>query len=328
MKNYRSLKISYVNNIHNVSLVSNNFREVKQDEVLVKIKYSSLNYKDALSITGSTKIIKGDSLIPGLDFSGVVVESSTKKFSKGDKVLATGAGLGETINGGFSEYVYVPYNILVKIPNKLSLLSAMQIGTAGFTAAIAIDKMLLNKQKINSGPILISGATGGVGSIAINILYNLGFEVIAATRKNNSNSYLKKIGSHKVMFLDNNFNKKFLNHKLFAGSIDNVGGNLLDWIIKSTYDNGNIVSVGMASSYNLNTTIFPLIMRGVNILGVSSTNYPNSKRKFVWGKLSEVYKPTKLNIINKKSIELTDIKKYSKILLSGKNTGKVIIKNF
>ena len=328
MKNYRSLKISYVNNIHNVSLVSNSFREVKQDEVLVKIKYSSLNYKDALSITGSTKIIKGDSLIPGLDFSGVVVESSTKKFSKGDKVLATGAGLGETINGGFSEYVYAPYNILVKIPNKLSLLSAMQIGTAGFTAAIAIDKMLLNKQKINSGPILISGATGGVGSIAINILDNLGFEVIAATRKKNSKSYLKKIGSHKVMLLDNDFNKKFLNHKVLAGSIDNVGGNLLDWIIKSTHDNGNIVSVGMASSYNLNTTIFPLIMRGVNILGVSSTNYPNSKRKFVWRKLSEVYKPTKLNIINKKSIELTDIKKYSKILLSGKNTGKVIIKNF
>jgi len=328
MKNYKSLKVSYVNNIHNISLVSNDFKEIKQDEVLVKIKYSTLNYKDALSVTGTTKIIKGDSLIPGLDFSGIVVESNTKKFSKGDRVLATGSGLGETIDGGFSEYAYVPYNILVKIPNKLSLLSAMQIGTAGFTAAIAIDKMLLNKQKINSGPILISGATGGVGSISINILSNLGFEIIAATRKKNSANYLKKIGSHKIMFLDNNFNKKFLDHRMFAGSIDNIGGDLLDWIIKSTHDNGNIVSVGIASSYSLNTTVFPLIMRGVNILGISSTNYPNSKRKFVWRKLSDIYKPKKLNIINKKSIELADVKRYSKILLLGGNMGKVIIKNF
>ena len=325
-KKYQALEINYKKNKHNVSIIDKYFRKLKKNEVLVQIKYSSLNYKDALSVTGRTKIIREEILVPGLDFSGIVVESSSKKFVKGEKVLATGSGLGETMDGGFSEYAYVPENILIKIPKNLSLRSSMQIGTAGFTAAISIGKMLLNKQKINSGQIIISGASGGVGSLCINILNKIGFKTIAITRNIKQKSYLEKIGANEVITYPKELVKKPLNNILYAGAIDNVGGEILDWIIKSTKDSGNIVSVGMASNYQLNTTVFPLIMRGVNILGVTSTNYPNSERKKIWQKLSTEYKPTKLKTITKNCINLREIESFSKYLIKGKSNGRTIIK--
>ena len=325
-KKYQALEINYKKNKHNVSIIDKYFRKLKKNEVLVKIKYSSLNYKDALSVTGRTKIIREEILVPGLDFSGIVVESYSKKFVKGEKVLATGSGLGETMDGGFSEYAYVPENILIKIPKNLSLRSSMQIGTAGFTAAISIGKMLLNKQKINSGQIIISGASGGVGSLCINILNKIGFKTIAITRNIKQKSYLEKIGANEVITYPKELVKKPLNNTYYAGAIDNVGGEILDWIIKSTKDSGNIVSVGMASNYQLNTTVFPLIMRGVNILGVTSTNYPNSERKKIWQKLSTEYKPTKLKIITKNCINLKEIESFSKYLIKGKINGRTIIK--
>ncbi len=325
-KKYQALEINYKKNKHNVSIIDKYFRKLKKNEVLVQIKYSSLNYKDALSVTGRTKIIREEILVPGLDFSGIVVESSSKRFVKGEKVLATGSGLGETMDGGFSEYAYVPENILIKIPKNLSLRSSMQIGTAGFTAAISIGKMLLNKQKINSGQIIISGASGGVGSLCINILNKIGFKTIAITRNIKQKSYLEKIGANKVITYPKELVKKPLNNIYYAGAIDNVGGEILDWIIKSTKDSGNIVSVGMASNYQLNTTVFPLIMRGVNILGVTSTNYPNNERKKIWQKLSTEYKPTKLKIITKNCINLREIESFSKYLIKGKNNGRTIIK--
>ena len=323
---YQALEINYKKNKHSISIIDKYFRKLKKNEVLVQIKYSSLNYKDALSVTGRTKIIREEILVPGLDFSGIVVESSSKKFVKGEKVLATGSGLGETMDGGFSEYAYVPENILIKIPKNLSLRSSMQIGTAGFTAAISIGKMLLNKQKINSGQIIISGASGGVGSLCINILNKIGFKTIAITRNIKQKSYLEKIGANEVITYPKELVKKPLNNIYYAGAIDNVGGEILDWIIKSTKDSGNIVSVGMASNYQLNTTVFPLIMRGVNILGVTSTNYPNSERKKIWQKLSTEYKPTKLKTITKNCINLKEIESFSKYLIKGKSNGRTIIK--
>ena len=325
-RKYQALEINYKRNKHSVSIIDKYFRKLKKNEVLVQIKYSSLNYKDALSVTGRTKIIREEILVPGLDFSGIVVESSSKKFVKGEKVLATGSGLGETMDGGFSEYAYVPENILIKIPKNLSLRSSMQIGTAGFTAAISIAKMLLNKQKINSGQIIISGASGGVGSLCINILNKIGFKTIAITRNIKQKSYLEKIGANEVITYPKELVKKPLNNIYYAGAIDNVGGEILDWIIKSTKESGNIVSVGMASNYQLNTTVFPLIMRGVNILGVTSTNYPNSERKKIWQKLSTEYKPTKLKIITKNCINLKEIESFSKYLIKGKSNGRTIIK--
>ena len=325
MKNYKALKVTYLGNKQKIYLEKNKFRELKKGEVLVKVKYSGINYKDAISVTGAKKIISGDSLIPGLDFSGIVFESNSSNFSKGQKVLATGSGLGEKIDGGFTEYAYVSHKILVHIPGNLTLLSAMQIGTAGFTAAIAIDKMILNKQKISSGPIIITGATGGVGSIAINILNNIGFETVALTRKIDSKKYLKEIGAKEITKFKPDINKKILNKRIFAGSIDNVGGEILNWVIKSTKNNGNVVSVGMASDSKLNTTVFPMIMRGVNILGVSSTNYSGS-RNIIWKKLASNYKPSSLNKINTQCIKLEDILKFSKKIISGKNIGRIVIK--
>ena len=300
---------------------------VKENEVLVRVKYSSLNYKDALSITGKTRIIRKETLIPGLDLSGTVIQSNSKKFKKGEKVLASGAGLGEFIDGGFTEYSYVPEDVLVKIPENLNLIDTMRLGTAGFTAAIAIEKMILNKQEKISGPILVTGATGGVGSISLSILSKLGYETIALTRKKSSKKYLKSIGASQILQFEKINNNKILNTKLFSGAIDNIGGEVLDWIIKSTKDNGNIVSVGMAFDSKLETTVFPFIMRGVNILGISSTNYIGNRQK-IWESLSKRYKPKNLNIINKKSISLSDISKQSKNLLLGKNTGRIIIKMY
>ena len=326
MKNYKAILVSHIKNKHKIDFVSKSFRNLNNKEILVRIKYSCINYKDALSITGKTKIIRELSLTPGLDFSGIVIESNSKKFAKGDKVLATGSGLGESIDGGFSEYVYVPDKILVKLPDNLSLLSSMQIGTAGFTSAIAIEKILLNKQSPSDGPIVVSGATGGVGSLSINIFNKIGYKTIAITRKRSAATYLKEIGASEVLNFDASFSNKVLNSKIFAGAIDNVGGSILDWIIKSTFDNGNIVSVGMAQSEKLETTVIPFIIRGINLLGVTSTNYPNEKRNYIWKKISKIYKPTKLNKINNTVIELKDVLKFSKKIISGKSIGRTIIK--
>ena len=324
---YKSISVSYAKGKHELGLFKNNFREVKENEVLVRVKYSSLNYKDALSITGKTRIIRKETLIPGLDLSGTVIQSNSKKFKKGEKVLASGAGLGEFIDGGFTEYSYVPEDVLVRVPETLNLIDTMRLGTAGFTAAIAIEKMILNKQEKISGPILVTGATGGVGSISLSILSKLGYETIALTRKKSSKKYLKSIGASHILQFEKINNNKILNTKLFSGAIDNIGGEVLDWIIKSTKDNGNIVSVGMAFDSKLETTVFPFIMRGVNILGISSTNYIDNRQK-IWESLSKRYKPKNLNIINKKSIGLSDISKQSKNLLLGKNTGRIIIKMY
>ncbi len=324
---YKSLNVSYIKGKHKLEILENNFREIRKNEVLVKVKYSSLNYKDALSITGKTRITRKETLIPGLDLSGMIVKTNSKKFKKGEKVLASGAGLGELINGGFTEYSYVPEDVLVRIPKNLSQIDTMRLGTAGFTAAIAIEKMILNKQDKGSGPILITGATGGVGSISLSILSKLGYETIALTRKKSSIKYLKSLGANQILQFEKKIDNKILGPKIFGGAIDNIGGEVLDWIIKSTKDNGNIVSIGMACDPNLKTTVFPLIMRGVNILGISSTNYKGNRQK-IWDILSNKYKPKNLNIINKESIGLNDIPKYSKNLLLGKNTGRIIIKMY
>ena len=324
---YKSLSVSFTGGKHSFDLCKKNFRELKKNEVLVKVKYSSLNYKDALSITGESRIIRKEKLIPGLDLSGTVLKSNSKNFKKGEKVLASGSGLGELIDGGFTEYSYVPDDILIKIPENLNLIDTMRLGTAGFTAAIAVEKMILNKQNITSGPILVTGATGGVGSISLSILNKLGYETIALTRKKSSKNYLKSIGANQILRFDKINNNKILESKIFGGAIDNIGGEVLDWIIKSTKDNGNIVSIGMASDSKLETTVFPFIMRGVNILGVSSTNYRGNRKK-IWETLSKKYKPKNLNIINKKLIGLDDVFKNSKNLISGKNTGRIVIKMY
>ncbi len=327
MKNnkYKSLIVSYKDGKHESTCIVNKFRELEAGEVLVRTKYSSLNYKDALSVTGTSKIIRKNNLTPGLDFSGIVEETSSKKFSIGEKVFASGSGLGELVDGGFSEYIYIKSDKLLKMPKNLNLLSTMQLGTAGFTAAIAIEKMILNKQNKILGPILISGAAGGVGSISLSILKSLGYETIALTRKKSSTSYLKSIGADHVMYTNIISNSKFLNKKVIGGAIDNIGGDTLDWIIKSTNDGGNVVSVGMASNSELNTTVFPFIMRGVNVLGVSSTNYTGDRRK-IWRKLSTKYKPKNLKKINTKIIDMKNIINLSKKIVSGKNKGRVIIK--
>ncbi len=327
MKNnkYNSLRVSYKDGKHESTFIVNKFRELEAGEVLVRTKYSSLNYKDALSVTGKSKIIRKNNLTPGLDFSGIVEETSSKKFSIGEKVFASGSGLGELVDGGFSEYIYIKSDKLLKMPKNLNLLSAMQLGTAGFTAAIAIEKMILNKQSKILGPILISGATGGVGSISLNILKSLGYETIALTRKKSSTSYLRSIGADHIIYINNINNSKLLNKKIIGGAIDNIGGDILDWIIKSTNEGGNVVSVGMAAGSSLNTTVFPFIMRGVNVLGVSSTNYNGNRRK-IWGKLSDKYKPKNLKKINTNIIDMKKIKIFSKKIVSGKNKGRVIIK--
>ena len=175
------------------------------------------------------------------------------------------------------------------------------------------------------GPVAVTGSSGGFGSFAINILNNLGFETIAMTRKAYTYSYLKKIGATRIIQYEKNSKKIFLNNQIFAGAIDNLGGEILDWLIKSTKENGNIVSIGMASNPNLNTTVFPLIMRGINILGVSSTNYKNSKRKYIWEKISKNYFPSHLKTINTYCINIEDIIEFSKKTLSGKLHDSIII---
>ena len=327
VSSYKSLQVSLIGGIHKLESVEKSVRSLAKDEILIKVKYSSLNYKDALSVTGKAKIIREDILTPGLDLCGEVYETNSKKFNVGDKVLATGFGLGETLNGSFSEYVYLPSSMTVKLPKELSLIDSMKLGTAGFTVALAVEKLKQNNQNKISGPFAITGSTGGVGSFAINILSQLGYEIHAITRKHSSEEYLRKIGATKVIILNKiKLEKNILSKIEFSGAIDNTGGKILPWLIKKVNYGGNIVSIGMSAGSEIATSNLPFLIRGINLLGVTSTNYPIQKRLSIWKKLSTIYYPKKINTIHTKTITMNEILKYSNKMINGNLMGRIIIK--
>lgn len=300
--------------------------ELSPGDVVIEVQYSSVNYKDALAGTGRGKILRASPLNGGIDLGGVVVESSSPMIGAGQPVLLNGSGLGETHDGGYSRYARVPAEWVVPMPKGLDARSAMIIGTAGFTAALGMQRMFDNHQSKDDGPILVTGATGGVGSFAISLLSQMGFEVVAMTRKMDASNYLQSLGASRVIDTSQvQRDKGSLQKGLWAGAVDNVGGETLAWLTKSVKPWGNIVSVGMAGGVQVETTTMPFILRGVSILGVTSAMCPQPLRKKIWQRLGNEWKPADLERICAAEVNLSQLPMAFDALLKGEIRGRQIV---
>jgi acrylyl-CoA reductase (NADPH) len=270
--------------------------ELDPGDVVVRVAYSDVNYKDALAATGKGKILRRSSCVGGIDLSGTVVSSQSPKFAKGDAVMGIGFDLGVAHHGGYAQYARVPAGWLMKLPQGLSLWEAMAFGTAGYTAGIAVVRMEHEGLKPANGPVIVNGATGGVGSIALSALARLGYHVVALTGKESESDWLKKLGAKEILLRQTlNLEKiKPLDKSTWAGAVDNLGGEVLAWICSTMKDNGVIASVGLAASPSLNTTVMPFILRGARLLGINSGESSNDVRDTVWRRLATDLKPPHL----------------------------------
>lgn len=310
------------------NIVDRYIDDLPQGELLIKVNYSSLNYKDALSATGNKGITRQFPHTPGIDAAGVVEISRNELFAVGDEVLVTGYDLGMNTCGGYGQYIRVPASWVVKKPENYSLKECMIIGTAGFTAACAVYKMELLKMQPGAGPIVVTGATGGVGSMAIAILSKAGYEVIAVSGKSNALEYVTHLGAARLENRDyvNDFSQKALLKPQWAGAVDTVGGNMLATLLKGCMAEGCVVSTGLVSSPKLDTTVYPFILNGINLLGVGSAGTPMAVRLTIWEKLS-----TEWNIKDKlsaiaKEVTLEELNTtYIDNILQGKVMGRIVV---
>ena len=305
------------------------FKKLPENDVLVKVKYSSLNYKDALSSIGNRGVTKKYPHTPGIDAAGIVVSAKSKYFNEGDEVIITGYDLGMNTPGGFAEYVSVPADWIVKLPRNLTLKESMVLGTAGFTAALALEKLQKFGLKSFDDEILITGATGSLGSLAISILAKAGYKnITAATGKIYKKDILINLGAEKVIErnkseIDDKSNKPMLRGR-WGGVIDSVGGNILATAIKSTKYGGIIAACGLTQSFNFNSTVYPFILRGVNLIGIDSGACPMDIRLRIWEKLSGEWKINVLNFLYEE-ISLKKLEEKIDLMLKGENIGRVII---
>ena len=273
--------------------------ELDPGDVLIKVACSSVNFKDALAATGAGKIIRRFPCIGGIDLAGTVVESEDQRFKKGDPVIATSYDIGVSRDGGYAEYARIPADWVVPMPKGLDPFTAMALGTAGFTAGLAVERMEHDGLKPANGPVLVNGATGGVGSIAVDILAASGYHVVALTGKETETAYLKGLGAAEVMFRSSlDFAKiKPLDKATWAGAVDNLGGDVLSWMASTMQIGGTLASIGLAASHTFNTTVMPFILRGVSLLGIDSVNAPMPIRGKVWKRLATDLKPRHLDSI-------------------------------
>ncbi|MBI3095519.1 MAG: oxidoreductase [Rhodocyclales bacterium] len=265
-------------------------------EVTIDVTHSSINYKDALAATGAGRIIRRFPCIGGVDLAGRVKASTDPRFKAGDEVLATSYDIGVAHHGGYAEQARLPADWIVKLPPGLSLHDAMALGTAGFTAGLAVVRMEHDGLSPDKGPVVVSGATGGVGSIAIEILAKRGYHVVALTGKEAESDYLKGLGAKEVLLRQSLDLAKIkpLGKETWAGAVDNLGGDVLAWMASTMQVGGTLASIGLAASFSLNTTVMPFILRGVSLLGIDSVNCPMAQRAEVWRHLATDMRPAHL----------------------------------
>ena len=322
---FKAFRIEEIDGNFQGSIKEMEFGKLNNNEVLVKVHYSSLNYKDALSASGNKGVTRNYPHTPGIDAVGTIEKSNSDLFAIGEKVIVTSYDLGMNTDGGFAEYIQVPSEWVVKLPEKMTMKEAMIYGTAGLTAGISVLR-LTELIKPNYGKIVVSGATGGVGALSISILSKLGYSVVAITGKETERDYLINLGAEEVLLRTEveNFDKKPLLKSLFAGAIDTVGGVILENIIKSTDSMGVVTCCGNVASPKLDLTVFPFILRGVTLIGIDSQNYPMKYRKIVWNKLAQEWKPKQLDFTCNE-IKLEDVTQKIELMLKGKLKGRTVL---
>ena len=300
--------------------------DLDRGELVVRVAYSSVNYKDALAATGAGRIIRRFPCVGGIDLSGTVTESSDPRFKRGDAVICTSYDLGVAHDGGYAEYARVPADWAVPIPKSMTLHDAMALGTAGYTAALAIVRMETNGLAPANGPVVVSGATGGVGSLAIDMLARLGYSVTALTGKESESAYLKMLGAKDVMPRKSLDLAKIkpLDRSTWAGAVDNLGGEVLAWMASTMMVGGTIAAIGLAASMSLNTTVAPFILRGVSLLGIDSGTTPMPLRREVWRRLATDLRPAHLKEMTR-TIPFEDLPTVFDGLLKGAAKGRIVV---
>lgn len=300
--------------------------DLSPGDVVIRVHYSGVNYKDALAATGRARILRRSPLVGGIDLAGVVVESSAAQFAQGDEVIVNGCGLSEVHDGGYAEFARVPAQWVMPLPTGLGLDQAMIIGTAGFTAALSIHLMQQNNQQVADGPIAVTGASGGVGSFAIDLLRGLGYEVIAITGSRDAHDYLHALGVAQVVERKQlKVGSGALEKARWAGAIDNVGGQMLGDLVRATKPWGNVVSVGIAGGTAFELSVMPFIIRGINLLGVSSSNCPQELRRQVWRRLGDDLRPRHIEKIHAQTTGLAGLPDTFEKLLRNEIQGRILV---
>ncbi len=300
--------------------------ELPAGEVLIRVLFSSLNYKDALSASGNKGVTRQYPHTPGIDSVGIVKQSSSEKFQIGQQVLVCGYDLGMNTDGGFGQFIRVPADWVISLPDGLTPIESMIYGTAGFTAALSVKEILSSELDVKKAPILVTGATGGVGSMAVVLLAHLGFEVVAVTGKRDRWDWLKNLGASQIlsrdMFLEGN-HRPLLKQK-WGGVVDTVGGDYLVTALKAANYGSHVTCCGLVASEKLDMTIFPFILRGVSLIGIDSVNVALEKRTKIWQQLANEWKPKNLDSL-KKEVPIDNIQPEISKILNGDQIGRVVI---
>ena len=300
--------------------------ELDPGDVVIRAEYSDVNYKDALSHDGTGRIMRRFPCNAGIDVAGEVVSSADVRFKPGDKVIVTSWDFGVAHDGGYAEYTRAPSKWVVKMPEGMSTYDAMVLGTAGFTAGLAVERMEHDGLSPDKGPVVVTGATGGVGSIAIEILARRGYHVVALTGKPDEAEYLKSIGAAEILdrrTLD--WGKRPLEKATWAGAVDNIGGDALAWMTRTMKQGGAIASCGLAASIDLKTTVMPFILRGVSLLGIDSGYWPMEPRQKLWERLATEWKPVKV-VAGVKTVSLSELPQVFRQLLDARMTGRYVVR--
>jgi acrylyl-CoA reductase (NADPH) len=325
MSSFKAFRITNTEGKISAAIVDTTLDELTAGDVVIRAEYSSVNYKDALAATGTGKILKRFPLIGGIDVAGVVTSSADRRFREGDRVLVTGYDLGVGQDGGYGAIVRVPADWVVRIPDGLTSRDAMILGTAGFTAGLAVLRLERSGLAPGQGPIAVTGATGGVGSIAIAALARLGYEVTAISGKDDARDYLTSLGAREILSRTTlTMGTRPLETARWAGAIDAVGGDMLAWLTRTTNYWGGIASTGLTGGVELRTTVMPFILRGVSLIGIDSAMCPMPIRLEVWRRLSTDMKPADLNAIAHE-ITLDGLPAAFETLLAGKARGRFVV---
>jgi putative YhdH/YhfP family quinone oxidoreductase len=312
---------------YRAGIVEQSLNEQSDGDVVIRVAYSSVNYKDALAATGKGRILRTFPLNGGIDAAGTVVSSDSGDFAAGDEVLITGCGLSEDRDGGYSEYLRVPSDWLVPLPDGLTLREAMLLGTAGFTAALSLWRMENNGQRPDMGPVVVTGATGGVGSIAVDLLTRAGYEVHAISGKVERFEWLRELGATQCVSRDELYwSEKPLDSAHWAGAIDNVGGDMLAGLTRVIRPWGSIAACGMAGGIGVRTTVMPFIIRGVSLLGINSAGCPYPIRRELWQRLAGDWKPAGLDRIENREVALDELAPCFETALAGGSLGRVVVR--
>ena len=322
---FRAFRIHNAAAGHRSGIESISLNDLNSGEVVIKTAYSSVNYKDALAGTGQGKILRTFPLVGGIDVAGHVVASNDDTFREGDAVLVTGSGLSETRDGGYAEYARVESKWTIALPDGLSLRDSMILGTAGFTAALALLRMTENRQTPALGPLAVTGASGGVGSLAVDIFSRAGYEVHAISGKPEQAGYLKSIGASEVLGRDALATTRPMESTRFGGGLDNVGGAMLASLLAQTAPYGNVATAGLAASHELDATVMPFIIRGVSLLGVASAATTRGIRDEVWRRLASDWRPAHLDRICTREVTLDALPDVFAAMLAGRSHGRTLV---